>query len=473
MIDTEPTLDQLAVRSGQLYSLPGVAMQVLQLTRNPQVDTKALKQCIENDPAIASRILRVVNSSLFGMSREVADLGQALAMLGTKPLKLLVLGFSLPSGLFLDLESKMLVWYWRHAATVGRPCSRPLELSNRLWRIPGDEAFLAGLFHRPRHTAALPAARPTLCAVPRPRPVHLNHPPDLMPASERRAARFRSPWPPPRGSCGNGTFRRRSAKRWPGSRATAPTAWPSRRYCISAVGSLPGSSPTETAALNELLETGRNYYQHLDQHLEPLMMKVEEQVNELAEIFSLALPDGLEYRDVLAEAQRQLAQVTTQAAEDLVRGRLPEQGSVEEDWLLDEIDSLSTALATACGRPLDEEKERGAAVAVARVSAPQSPVAVATQAPARTVTQRPTAAPNLLDRLTGIVTLCRPSRRPVSLLLVQLFSGEELLKDCGPNELATVRQVLGKVCARLDYLRRPLRPAARQSSALRLVLPGA
>ena len=143
MIDSATTLDHLAARSGQLYSLPGVAMQVLQLTRNPQVDTRALKECIENDPAIASRILRVVNSSLFGLSREVSDLNQALALLGIKPLKLLVLGFSLPSGLFLDVESKTLLWYWKHTLTkavAGR------ELSHRLWRIPGDEAFLAGLF---------------------------------------------------------------------------------------------------------------------------------------------------------------------------------------------------------------------------------------------------------------------------------------------------------------------------------------
>src|SRR5208282_505063 len=80
---------------------------------------------------------------LFGLSREVSDLSQAVNLLGIKPLKLLVLGFSLPSGLFLDVESKTLLWYWKHSLTkavAGR------ELSSRLWRIPGDDAFLAGLF---------------------------------------------------------------------------------------------------------------------------------------------------------------------------------------------------------------------------------------------------------------------------------------------------------------------------------------
>ena len=70
-------------------------MKVLELTDDPRLDTRTLKECIENDPALTGKLLRVVNSSLFGLSREVSDLNQALALLGTKPLKLLVLGFSL------------------------------------------------------------------------------------------------------------------------------------------------------------------------------------------------------------------------------------------------------------------------------------------------------------------------------------------------------------------------------------------
>ena len=85
MTETESLLDQLSARSAHLYSLPGVAMQVLHLTRDPHVDTRALKECIENDPAIASRVLRVVNSSLFSPNRVVSDLGQALPCWASSP----------------------------------------------------------------------------------------------------------------------------------------------------------------------------------------------------------------------------------------------------------------------------------------------------------------------------------------------------------------------------------------------------
>ena len=83
-----PDLADLVARSRDLYSLPAVAMKVLQLTECSKVNAQALKECFEMDPALTAKLLRVVNSSLFGLSRRVSDLNQALAMLGTKPLKL-------------------------------------------------------------------------------------------------------------------------------------------------------------------------------------------------------------------------------------------------------------------------------------------------------------------------------------------------------------------------------------------------
>ena len=359
MIDSATTLDHLAARSGQLYSLPGVAMQVLQLTRNPHVDTRALKECIENDPAISSRILRVVNSSLFGLSREVSDLNQALALLGIKPLKLLVLGFSLPSGLFLDVESKTLLWYWKHTLTkavAGR------ELSHRLWRIPGDEAFLAGLFQDLGvlllfQQLGQPYARFLDRAV--------SHRLDLC-AMEQRAmgfshtelsARLLQQWNFPESLC--------DAVAWQPSQGESRPALAQILHLSELFARL--FADGQTSALAELLETGRRYCHHLDQQLEPLVLEVELKVNELADIFSLALPDGLEYRDVLAEAHRQMAQVATQAAEDLLRNRVPENGDADEDWLFSDLDSLTDALTEACAAPIECEP------AAARRRSPRSP----------------------------------------------------------------------------------------------------
>jgi HD-like signal output (HDOD) protein/GGDEF domain-containing protein len=478
MTDPATTLDHLAVRSAQLYSLPRVAMQVLQLTRNPDVDTRALKECIENDPAIASRILRVVNSSLFGLSREVSDLNQALALLGLKPLKLLVLGFSLPSGLFLDLESKTLLWYWKHTLTkavAGR------ELSSLFWRIPGDEAFLAGLF---QDLGVLLLFQQLGQPYARFLDRTLSHHLDLG-AVERRAlgfshselsARLLQLWNFPETLC--------DAIAW---QPSPPANWSSLAQILH-LSELFAQlfADRRTSALAELLETSRHNCHHLAGQLEPLVLEVERKVDELAEIFSLALPDGLEYRDVLAEAHRQMARVATAAAEDLVRSGIPETGDAEEDWPFDDFDSLTDALTEACAGPIECEPAAKAPLSVgpggADVGPRQRPAATGRAAVRPTLATSPSAlaktrpvggtpAPNLLDRLTGVVALCRPARRPLSLLLVKFSAGDELLTACGPQETATMRQTLATVCAQLDHPGTICLPHTDFGFAL--ILPGA
>src|SRR5690606_15851150 len=99
----------------QIYTLPAVALEVLELTDHPRVDCRKIKQCIEHDPALVGKILRVVNSSLFGLGSDVTDLNQALALLGIKSLKLLVLGFSLSEAMFSGRTGDALQHGWRHA----------------------------------------------------------------------------------------------------------------------------------------------------------------------------------------------------------------------------------------------------------------------------------------------------------------------------------------------------------------------
>ena len=142
MSESASQLEQIVSRAAMLYSRPTVAMEVVRLAEQPRVDPHAIKKCVEQDPALACKVLRVVNSSLFGLQRPVADLNQAIGLLGIKPLKLLVLGFSLPDSLFAEVAARELRWYW--TSTLTRAVAARM-LSEQLWHKPGDEAFIAGL----------------------------------------------------------------------------------------------------------------------------------------------------------------------------------------------------------------------------------------------------------------------------------------------------------------------------------------
>lgn len=135
-------MERVLARSGRLYSLPAVAVDVLKLTSDPRINVAELTACIQRDPALTAKILRVVNSSLYGLSTEVGNLGQAVALLGIKPLKLLVLGFSLPSGLFAELAGEQLERYWG-TALVRAVAAR--AIAERFYHRDGDDAFIAGL----------------------------------------------------------------------------------------------------------------------------------------------------------------------------------------------------------------------------------------------------------------------------------------------------------------------------------------
>lgn len=142
MNDVTSRVEQIAARAVALYSRPTVALEIVRLTDEPQVDPRLLKELLEKDPALACKILRVVNSSFYGLRREVADLNQALGILGNKPLQLLALGFSLPDELFMEVAADQLEWYWR--TTLTRAVAAR-QLATELWCEPGDEAFIAGM----------------------------------------------------------------------------------------------------------------------------------------------------------------------------------------------------------------------------------------------------------------------------------------------------------------------------------------
>jgi hypothetical protein len=75
----QAVVHHFVMRAKRLYSLPAVAMRVLELTGESSVDTQALTECIENDPALAAKILRVVNSSVYGLSQRVGSAGDPAA----------------------------------------------------------------------------------------------------------------------------------------------------------------------------------------------------------------------------------------------------------------------------------------------------------------------------------------------------------------------------------------------------------
>ncbi len=140
---------QAVKRCETLPPLPETTRELLELATDPNAGARELAGAIEADAAVAARILRYANSSLYGFSGRIADLQSAIAR---------VLGFDVAMGIAvgmclgkdvrippmapLGLDS-----YRRHSfycATLAAQLARqaPTQLSLK----PG-KAYLAGLLH--------------------------------------------------------------------------------------------------------------------------------------------------------------------------------------------------------------------------------------------------------------------------------------------------------------------------------------
>ena len=155
-------LEKLFRRIGQLSSLPGVAQRIIEVADDEDSTAEDLLKVVEQDPTLAVRIMRTVNSTFFGLHQEVADLQTAVSMLGFVEVRKLALTVCVArlceeNSSYHSFSREGL---WKHMVTVA-------EISRLVSEICGcgkpEEAYMAGLLHdiglvpdRPVHAHAAP-----------------------------------------------------------------------------------------------------------------------------------------------------------------------------------------------------------------------------------------------------------------------------------------------------------------------------
>lgn len=139
-----PWLAALLPRAENLPSLPGAALEVLRLCRAEDATLEALAAAISRDPALAARLLRFANSTLYGPSEEVTSVQRATLVLGMKTVQLMALSFSLVATVPVEGRAGAFDYarFWRRSL-VRSVTAR--ALAGRVGSPAQDEAFLAGL----------------------------------------------------------------------------------------------------------------------------------------------------------------------------------------------------------------------------------------------------------------------------------------------------------------------------------------
>ncbi|MGM9491028.1 HDOD domain-containing protein [Ideonella sp. YS5] len=137
-------LSALARQVRNLPALPQAVLEARQLLDSEDVAFEPLADAISHDSALAADLLRLANSSLYGLAGRVRTVRDAVSVLGLRNLDMLLTAAALrgalqpAGGCPFDALS-----HWRHGVATGL-CAFHLAAERKQQR---DAAFTAGLLH--------------------------------------------------------------------------------------------------------------------------------------------------------------------------------------------------------------------------------------------------------------------------------------------------------------------------------------
>lgn len=138
--DLKSIVDQII----DLPTLPQVVSAIIELLDDPNSSVSDINDVMSKDPAIVAKILKVVNSSFYSLSKPVSSISQAIVILGFNTVKSIAISASVLDMFGAGDDSFNYEDFWAHSigcATVASSVGK---------RIPGgnaDTGFVLGLVH--------------------------------------------------------------------------------------------------------------------------------------------------------------------------------------------------------------------------------------------------------------------------------------------------------------------------------------
>lgn len=137
--------NDIVTKTGALPTLPHVATKVMKLAADPATSAKDMQEAIITDQGMTARILKIANSAMFGMKREVKTLTHAIMLLGFDSIRSIVIAAA-TRGMFKGRASsgfkEKLIWERSiGSALIAR------GIAEQLSGMDKEEAFIGGLMH--------------------------------------------------------------------------------------------------------------------------------------------------------------------------------------------------------------------------------------------------------------------------------------------------------------------------------------
>lgn len=93
-----------------LPTIPNVMRKILSVIENPNVSLTKIGNFISNDPVLTSKVLKMVNSPIYGFPGRIYSVNQALILLGLNVVKGMLFGVSV-----FEVMQKTMTGLWEHS----------------------------------------------------------------------------------------------------------------------------------------------------------------------------------------------------------------------------------------------------------------------------------------------------------------------------------------------------------------------
>lgn len=137
------TADALINKSLELVSPPTTYSQLNELIHDDNASAEDISQVINTDPALTTRLLKIVNSPYYGFPSQISTISRAITIVGTSELNQLVLATSVIKA-FKGIPEDLIKMedFWRHSIA----CAITASIIAKKCKMPAAEQFfIAGL----------------------------------------------------------------------------------------------------------------------------------------------------------------------------------------------------------------------------------------------------------------------------------------------------------------------------------------
>lgn len=135
------TIEKLFDQIHKVPQIPEVVRELIAQVNNPDFDFNAIAKNVEKEQVIALKVLRLVNSAHFGLSRKIGSIDEAVVLLGMGQLKTLVIASGIVSSVS-DIPSIDIKEFWADSfltATYAKWLAEQAGLEN------SETVYTAGL----------------------------------------------------------------------------------------------------------------------------------------------------------------------------------------------------------------------------------------------------------------------------------------------------------------------------------------